>query len=139
MPNVIELLEKSSSLYADWIKNLAALSMVALTILVSLMPEILPGAPAKYFLATCWFLLALCIPCSLAASFRPIVEAKKLANAAMDIAKSNPGEREIKGSAESIRLHRLDAFLLKIQVIAVGTFCLSFIMLALYAITLLIC
>lgn len=133
MSTIQELLENASSLYADWIKNLAAMSMIALTVLVSLMPETTPKPPANYFLAICWILLAVCIPCALTASFRPIIEAKRLANAAMDLAQPPKEDGKWAGSDETKRLHRIDWWLSKSQFIAVASFCISFVMLAIYA------
>lgn len=128
-----ELFKNASTMYADWIKNLAALSIAALTILVSMMPETAPTAPANYFLAACWILLALCIPCSLAASFRPIVESKKLAHAAIDLMQPPRKDGKIEGSEYSKKLHKQNLLLLKFELVAIASFCLSFVSLAIYA------
>jgi hypothetical protein len=133
MSVIEEHLKKATELYSDWIKNLAALSIAALTILVSMMPETSPGSPEKYFLAACWVLLAVCIPCSIAASFRPIIESKWLAAAGIDIAQGPGPDGKIPGSNMTIDLHRKNLILLWCQIGAVITFCLSFISLAIYA------
>lgn len=134
MHNFQELMRKASEMYSDWIKNLAALSIAALTILVSMMPDTPPAPPANYFLAACWFLLAVCIPSSLAASFRPVIESKKLAVSLLDLQKKPNSEGKIPGSELTRKLHRQDRVLYVAQFIAVGSFCLSFIALAIYAI-----
>ena len=133
MHDIEEHLKKASDLYSDWIKNLAALSIAALTILVSMMPETPPASPEKYFLAGCWVLLAICIPCSISASFRPIVESRWLASAGMDLTGRPGPDGKIPGSKLTISLHRRNLILLWAQAGAVVTFCLSFISLAIYA------
>lgn len=124
-----ELLKNAATMHADWIKSLAALSIAALTILISMMPEILPEPPANYFLAICWILLAICIP----ASFRPIIESKKLAWAAINLQQKPNAEGKIPGGEMTKKLHKQEKVLSILQYIAVGTFCLSFISLAIYA------
>lgn len=99
-----------------------------------MMPETPPVAPANYFLAACWLLLAICIPASLAASFRPIVESKKLALSAIDLQQQANSEGKIPASDMTKKLHKQEKVLSFLQYIAVGTFCLSFISLAIYAI-----
>jgi len=132
--NFQELMKKASEMYSDWMKNLAALSIAALTILVSMMPDIPPSPPANYFLAACWLLLAVCIPLSLAASFRPVVESKKLAISLLDLQRNPNSEGKVPGSELTIKLYKQDRVLYIAQFVAVGSFCLSFISLAVYAI-----
>lgn len=133
MHTVQELFKNAASLYADWIKNLTALSIAALTILISMMPDTPPASPEKYFLAACWILLAVCIPCSLAASFRPIIESKWLAFAAVDLSQQPNKDGKIPGSEYTKKFGGLNKVLLALQFLSVSTFCLSFMSLAVYA------
>ena len=133
MHTMEELFKNAASLYADWIKNLAALSIAALTILVSMMPDTPPTPPANYFLAGCWILLALCTPSSLAASFRPIIESKRLAFSAVDLNQQPNKDGKIPGTEYTKKFHKLNKLLLASQFLAVTSFCLSFISLAIYA------
>src|SRR4030067_514808 len=57
MNHITELSDKYNSLFDGWFKNLTALSIGALTVLVSLMPQDNIPCPAKYFLIACWVLL----------------------------------------------------------------------------------
>lgn len=132
LSSIIEHLEKASSEYAAWIKNLTPLSIGALTVLISMMPQKPPEPPANYFLATCWILLAISILCSLAASFRPIIQSQFLASAAMDVGQAK-NKQNFPGSDHAKRLHKLNKVLLISQVVAISTFCFSFISLAIYA------
>jgi hypothetical protein len=128
-----EHLKNASSQYDDWRKNLTVLAIGALTVLVAMMPESPPVYPSNYFLAACWVLLSLCIPCSLAASFISIIESKKMVYAFMDL-QTPPNEHgKIPGSRATIVFHRLHRLFFWAQIIAVITFCLSFISLATYA------
>ncbi len=128
-----ELFKIESELYTGWIKNLLGLSTVALTILVSMMPRGDSSCPEKYFLALSWILLALCIPCSLAAAFRPTIEARKKAHTALDFLKAGEGAKEIPASQETKKLFKITRVLFIAQVISILTFCLSFASLTIYA------
>jgi hypothetical protein len=133
MHTMEEHLKNASSQYDDWRKNLTVLAIGALTVLVAMMPENPPAFPSNYFLAVCWVLLSLCIPCSLAASFISIIESKKMVYAIIDLQQAPNSQGKIPGSKDTIKLHRLHKIFLWAQVAAITTFCLSFISLAIYA------
>ena len=128
-----EHLKNASSQYDDWRKNLTVLAIGALTVLVAMMPDTPPAFPENYFLAGCWILLSVCIPCSLAASFISIIESKKMVYAMIDLRQSPNSEGKIPGSAETVKLHKLQKWFMVAQVTAIVTFCLSFFSLAIYA------
>lgn len=133
MHNLEELSKLEVELNNAWVKNLLAISIGALTVLLALMPSQPIEAPGKYFLALCWLLLGSSILFSLAASFRPIIEARWKIHALLDISKLPPGQETIPGSNATKRLSILKKVFLAFQVLAVLSFCFAFVSLSVYA------
>ena len=133
MHPLIEIYKNEEELYSGWLKNILGLSIAALTILVSMMPEQSPSPPDSYYLAATWLLLALCIPCSLAASFRPIVHSRLKAASFLTVQNIQPGTKEFPASNQEIKLRRYLNVLMVAQAISIISFCFSFVALAVYA------
>jgi hypothetical protein len=125
----MELGEKYNSLFDGWFKNLTALSIGALTLLVSLMPSEVVTSPDKYFLVTCWVFLGASILFGLIGSFRLVIIAQL--NLLMNI----PPQKNTPSGAMNIPNSGLRKmrFVIFSQNVAIVSFFLAFISLTIYA------
>lgn len=130
----IEAIKEYDALFAGWFKNMLGISTGALALLVSLLPTTCIPSPDKYFLGTCWSLSVVCILCSLVGSLRPIF----LAHLSLQVSISGLNTQTPQNHPAPIKtgwrspIHRIKAINF-CQWIAVISFCLSFISLAIYA------
>ena len=130
----IEASKEYETLFAGWFKNLLGISTGALAVLVSLMPKEHPPCPDKYFLAVCWITLILSILFSLIASFRQTILARvnlDFQQAQLKMSRDEAGKQITSESLSSVLKMCLIFYF---QCIAIISFCLSFISLAIYAI-----
>lgn len=133
MQPITESSKEFESLFEGWFKNILGISTGALAVLASLLPTADLPCPDKYFLASCWLLLVVCILSSLVASLRRILLAHlglQLNLAALD-KQSSPGKTQIKRGWLT-PMQKMKAIVL-CQYIAIVSFCLAFISLAIYA------
>lgn len=125
--------EKYEELFSGWFKNLLAISVGTLTILVSLMPNPPIPAPERYPLAVCWGSLALSVLAALIASFRPVLIAKMnlhLQHGALDDTPEQPTKLDQSVNREIQRQMRL---VVAAQLVAVCSFAIALVSLALFA------
>ena len=128
-----EASKEYENLFEGWFKNLLGISTGALALLVSLMPKEQLPRPDKYFLAVCWMTLILSILFSLIASFRRIILAR--VNLDFQSAQLNkPKDKSEYKIASGLLSPRMKLRLIGLcQVVAIISFCVSFISLAIYA------
>ena len=131
MNHITELSDKYNSLFDGWFKNLTALSIGALTFLVSLMPQSAIPSPGKYFLIACWILLGASILFGLIGSFRPVVLARLhlLMNLHPLTEKNMSAGEKIPSEWGAYKLQ----IIIYCQNIAVVSFFLAFVNLVIYA------
>src|SRR4030066_1516105 len=131
MNHITELSDKYNRPFGGWFKNLTALSIGALTVLVSLMPQDNIPCPAKYFLIACWVLLGVSILFGLIGSFRPVA----LARLQLSMNLHPLTEKNMRAGAKIPS--EWGAYKLKISIycqnIAVVSFFLAFVNLVIYA------
>jgi hypothetical protein len=131
---LVEASKEYESLFSGWFKNLSGISTGALALLVSLMPKEQPPRPDKYFLAVCWTTLILSILFALIASFRQII----LARVNLDFQQAQltkPTDKtEYKIASGFLSPRTKMRIVIFSQVVAIVSFCVSFISLAIYAI-----
>ena len=133
MHPIAEASKEYETLFQGWFKNVLGISTGALAVLASLLPTSDLPSPDKYFLAACWPLFVVCILCSLIASFRPILLAHLTHQFNLAELNERTSQNQIQIKSGWIKpIHKMKAIVL-CQIIAILSFCFSFISLAIYA------
>ena len=133
---LITTIKEYEELNNVWFKQLLVLSIAALSVLVALIPKPqLICTPDKYFLVGTWILLSLSILSALGSSRRAVTVAHLNLLCQYELLSKSlkPGELPVLSTPDIKKLKfytKLQSFL---QQIAIYSFCLAFVSLAIYA------